>query len=208
MIRPHRILTGAPPAPHRMQPILNVITCSTRPRRVGPAVATWFEQVARAHGAFEVVACDLKELALPLLDEPEHPRTGKYSHEHTLRWSKLTAAADAYVFVLPEYNFGPPASLLNALSYLSAEWAYKPAGFVSYGAMSGGIRAVQVAKQLMTTQKIVPLLEAVAVQNVGTLVDADGKFQPAALHGESATVMLKELARWAAALRTLRAPPP
>ncbi|WP_257646299.1 NADPH-dependent FMN reductase [Ottowia beijingensis] len=100
------------------------------------------------------------------------------------------------------------ASLLNALSYLSAEWAYKPAAFVSYGGMSGGIRAVQVAKQLMTTQKIVPLLEAVAVQNVGTLVDAEGKFQPAALHGESAAAMLKELARWAAALRPLRAPTP
>ncbi|NZA03418.1 NAD(P)H-dependent oxidoreductase [Ottowia beijingensis] len=183
-----------------MQPILNVITCSTRPgasARRGRLV----RQVARAQGEFEVVACDLKELALPLLDEPEHPRTGKYSHAHTLRWSKLTAAADAYVFVLPEYNFGPPASLLNALSYLSAEWAYKPAAFVSYGGMSGGIRAVQVAKQLMTTQKIVPLLEAVAVQNVGTLVDAEGKFQPAALHGESAAAMLKELARWAAALR-------
>lgn len=190
-----------------MQPILNVITCSTRPRRVGPAVAGWFEQLAREQGSFEVVACDLKELNLPLLDEPEHPRTGKYQHEHTQRWSKLTAAADAYVFVMPEYNFGPPASMLNALSYLSAEWAYKPAGFVSYGGMSGGIRAVQVAKQLMTTQKIVPLLEAVAVQNVASQIDAAGTFQAGALHAESAAVMLKELARWAAALRTLRVQP-
>ena len=189
-----------------MRPILNVITCSTRPKRVGPAVAAWFEQAARAQGAFEVVSCDLKELALPLLDEPEHPRLGKYVHDHTLRWSKLTAAADAFVFVLPEYNFGPPASLMNAMSYLAAEWQYKPAGFVSYGGMSGGIRAVQVAKQLMTTQKIVPLLEAVAVQNVATQV-ADGVFQPAPLHEESAAVMLAELARWAAALRTLRVQP-
>lgn len=189
-----------------MQPILNVITCSTRPRRVGPAVASWFAQVARQQGGFSVVECDLKELALPLLDEPEHPRTGKYQHEHTLRWSKLTAAADAYVFVLPEYNFGPPAAMLNALHYLSAEWQYKPAGFVSYGGMSGGIRAVQVAKQLMTTQKIVPLLEQVAVQNVATLLDAEGRFQASGVHADSAAVMLRELQRWAAALRTLRQP--
>lgn len=186
------------------KPILNLITCSTRPRRVGPAVAHWFEELAVQQGAFDVVACDLKELNLPLLDEPEHPRLGKYQHAHTLRWSKLTAAADAYVFVLPEYNFGPPASLLNALSYLGAEWAYKPAAFVSYGGMPGGVRAVQVAKQLMTTQKLVPLLEAVAVQNVATHLDANGRFQAAAVHVESAGVMLKELQRWATALRTLR----
>lgn len=190
-----------------MKPILNVITCSTRPRRVGPAVARWFESLARQQGPFEVVAVDLKDLNLPLLDEPEHPRSGNYQHAHTLRWSKLTTAADAFVFVLPEYNFGPPASLLNALSYLGAEWAYKPAAFVSYGGMSGGIRAVQVAKQLMTTQKLVPVLEAVAVQNVAALVDAEGRFQATSIHAESAAVMLMELHRWATALRTLRPTP-
>jgi len=205
MIRAPDSIEASTPSP--MKPILNVITCSTRPKRVGPAVAAWFERVAREHGGFEVVACDLKELDLPLLDEPEHPRLRKYQHAHTQRWSGLTAAADAFVFVTPEYNFGPPAALLNALQYLSAEWAYKPAGFVSYGGMSGGIRGVQVTKQLMTTQRLVPLLEAVAVQNVATLIGADGQLQANAMHADSAAAMLKELARWAAALRTLRVQP-
>ena len=76
------------------------------------------------------------------------------------------ARADAFLFVMPEYNYGPPPSLLNAMDYLVREWQYKAVAFVSYGGMSGGIRAVQVTKQLLTTFKMVPLLEAVAIPNV------------------------------------------
>ena len=186
---------------------LNVVVCSTRPGRVGPSIGQWFEGFARAHGGFEVELADLAHFALPVFDEPHHPRLRKYEHAHTKAWSASVGSADAFVFVTPEYNFGPPAALLNALQYLSAEWAYKPAGFVSYGGMSGGIRGVQVTKQLMTTQRLVPLLEAVAVQNVATLIGADGQLQANAMHADSAAAMLKELARWAAALRTLRVQP-
>ena len=62
------------------------------------------------------------------------------------RWSASVEAADAFVFVTPEYNYGPPPSLLNALNYLYQEWNYKPVAFVSYGGMSGGLRAVQMEK--------------------------------------------------------------
>ena len=86
---------------------LNVITASTRPGRVGPLVAEWFADYARAESAFEVEAVDLATFALPIYDEPNHPRLQQYEHEHTRRWSRSVASADAYVFVMPEYNFGP-----------------------------------------------------------------------------------------------------
>src|SRR5437868_699719 len=114
-------------------PSLHVVTVSTRQGRAGRPVATWFVERARAHGGFEVRDVDLAEVALPVLDEPNHPRFRNYQHEHTRRWSAIVEAADAFVFVTPEYNYFSPPSLVNAFDYLLHEWAYKPCGFVSYG---------------------------------------------------------------------------
>ena len=184
---------------------LAVITVSIRPGRVGPAIADWFVSQARAEGSFEVVPVDLAEVALPLLDEPKHPRLKDYQHDHTKRWSAIVEPADAFVFVAPEYNFAPSPVLVNALDYLFQEWAYKPAGFVSYGGVSGGLRAVQVTKQILTTLKVVPLTEQVTLPMVFEHL-RDGKFEAKPIHDDSARVMLKELHRWAEALKPMRAP--
>src|SRR5262245_52724626 len=120
---------------------LDVIIASTRPERAGLPIANWFIEHAQKHGRFEVVRADLKEINLPLLDEPKHPRLQQYEREHTRRWSATVKAADAFVIVTPEYNFSSPPALVNALDYLYTEWNYKPAGFVSYGGASGGMRS-------------------------------------------------------------------
>jgi len=188
-----------------LAPRLHIVICSTRPTRVGPAVARWFHGVAAAHGGFDVQLVDLADFHLPLLDEPEHPRFGNYHNPHTKAWSASVAAADAFVFVTPEYNYSAPPALVNALHYLSREWAYKPVAFVSYGGISGGIRAVQMEKMILTTLKMVPLLEAVVVPFVAQFLDADKKvFTPNETIAKSAGPMLDELARWAAALTPLR----
>jgi NAD(P)H-dependent FMN reductase len=122
---------------------LSVVIASTRPGRVGLPVGRWAAETASAHGGFQVEVADLAEVALPMMDEPHHPRLGQYVHEHTLRWSALVDAAGAFVFVTPEYNHGPAASLLNAVAYLFREWLYKPVGFVSYGGVSAGLRGVR-----------------------------------------------------------------
>ena len=61
------------------------------------------------------------------------------------------------VFVTPEYNFGPPPPLVNALNYVYKEWNYKPAGIVSYGGVSGGVRSALVEKITLTTLKMMPM---------------------------------------------------
>src|SRR5699024_502966 len=139
-----------------MKPKLQVIIASTRPGRVGPTVAAWFHDFAKQHDQFAVELVDLADFNLPLLDEPVHPRLQDYQHAHTRAWSKSVAAADAYVFVCPEYNYSPPPSLINALDYVYTEWNYKPCGFVSYGGVSGGLRAVQAARLQVTTLKMMP----------------------------------------------------
>ena len=127
---------------------LQIIICSTRPGRVGPTVARWFHGFSLQHGRFHAKLIDLCDFKLSLFDEPNHPRLQKYEHEHTKRWSASVATADAFVFVTPEYNYCPPPGFGNALNYLYNEWNYKACGFVSYAGPSGGLRAVQLEKQL------------------------------------------------------------
>ncbi|MFE3583194.1 NADPH-dependent FMN reductase, partial [Streptomyces vinaceus] len=85
-------------------------------------VAAWVEEYAQRHGGFdEIEVVDLAEVGLPFMDEPNHPRLGQYTHEHTRRWSAKVSEADAFVFVMPEYNFGFNAELKNALDFLHSE---------------------------------------------------------------------------------------
>jgi len=136
------------------KPTLQVIIGSTRPGRVGPAVAQWVADQARQQGEFEVEIIDLKEVNLPLFDEPNHPMTGIYTFEHSKAWSATVSRADAFLFVIPEYNHSFNAAVKNAIDYLNAEWRYKPAGIVSYGGASSGIRAAQALKPVFAQIKL------------------------------------------------------
>jgi NAD(P)H-dependent FMN reductase len=183
---------------------LNVIIASTRPGRVGAQVADWFVPIAREHGGFEVRVVDLAELNLPFLDEPEPAVEGRgYVHEHTRRWSAITDAADAFVFVMPEYNTGYSAPLKNAIDYLYEEWAYKPVAFVSYGMSSAGLRAVNMIKQVVTNLRMMPVSDPVSIP-LRQALDADGRLVPTPRMDQAATDLLDELRRLSGALSTLR----
>jgi len=184
-------------------PNLHVIAASVRNERACLPIAEWFVEFASTHRRFNVRLVDLKEVNLPLLDEPHHPSLQKYQYDHTKAWSAIVREADAYVFVTPEYNFGPPPALINALDYVYREWNYKAAGFVSYGGLSGGTRSVQVTKQLVTTLKMMPMYEAVNIPFF-TQFMKDGKFQSTDSHQRAAAAMLDELAKWTGALTGLR----
>ena len=136
---------------------LQIVIASTRPGRVGLPVARWFESNARTHGGFDQIdVADLVEVGLPLMDEPNHPRLRQYTRGHTREWSEQVDAADAFVFVTPEYNHGYPASLKNAIDFLHHEWRFKPVGFVSYGGVAAGTRSVEQLQQVVTAVKLYP----------------------------------------------------
>jgi NAD(P)H-dependent FMN reductase len=187
-------------------PILQIIIASTRPGRVGPSVAAWIYERAVAHGGFDVELIDLAEVNLPMFDEPKHPRFGEYVHQHTKDWSATIARGDAYVIVMPEYNYGFNAAIKNAIDYLNAEWQHKPVGFVSYGGVAAGTRAVQMLKQVVTTLKMVPVFEAVSIPFVQQFLDEDKRLQPNDVMNGAATAMLDQLVQLSQALRTLREP--
>ncbi|MFN8632350.1 MAG: NAD(P)H-dependent oxidoreductase [Chloroflexota bacterium] len=186
------------------RPRLGIIIASTRPGRVGLPVGEWVHHRAVEHGGFEAELLDLAEIALPFFDEPKHPRLGQYLHDHTKAWSATVAAQDAFVIVTPEYNHGFNAPLKNAIDYLWAEWQHKPVGFVAYGGVAAGTRAIQMLKPVLAVLKMIPMVESVPIPFVGQLVDADGQLQATDALDRAAATMLDELVRWEAALRPLR----
>jgi NAD(P)H-dependent FMN reductase len=186
-------------------PKLQVILASTRPGRAGEPIAEWFVARAAAHGAFDVELVDLAEVALPLFDEANHPRLRRYEHDHTKAWSARIDSGDAFVFVTPEYNYGYTAPLKNAIDYLHFEWQHKPVGFVSYGGIAAGTRAVQQLKQVVTTLKMIPLFEAVSIPFHTQFIDDEGRVQANEIMENAADAMLDELVLTEATLAPRRA---
>src|ERR1700728_464742 len=181
-------------------PNLTIIVGSTRPGRAGLPISQWFTARAKDHGGVDVTVADLGELDLPMLDEPNHPRLGQYTKRHTREWSAIIDAADAIVFVTPEYNYGYPASIKKAIDYLHKEWNYKPVGFVSYGGIAAGTRAVQQLKQITTTLKLLPLTETVNIPFHNQFINDDGAVIANEVMEQAADAMLDELVRTESAL--------
>jgi NAD(P)H-dependent FMN reductase len=166
-----------------------IIVGSVRPGRVGLPIAEWVRVEAEKTGRFEIDLADLKELNLPFMDEPNHPILRQYTQQHTLDWSARVDAAEAFIFVTPEYNYSFSPALKNALDYLNKEWWRKPLGYVSYGGVSGGTRGVA---DLMTVTAALGLVRVGANVELsfGGKQVVDGVFQPG--EKESA-IILREL---------------
>jgi NAD(P)H-dependent FMN reductase len=188
-----------------MNSMLNIaiILGSTRPGRVGEAVARWVYEIAkqRTDATFELV--DIKDFDLPLLDEPKPPSLGQYSRPHTKRWAAKIATFDAFVFVTPEYNHGIPAALKNAIDYLFAEWGHKAAGFVGYGG-AGGARAIEQLRLVMGELHVADVRSQVLL-SLFTDFEAFTTFKPAAFREADLQRVLNEVVSWSSALKPLRA---
>ena len=180
-----------------------VILGSTRPGRIGEAVAQWVHTIAgrRSDATFELV--DVKDFNLPLLDEPIPPSLGRYSQPHTKRWAAKIAEFDGFVFVTAEYNHGIPAALKNAIDFLYREWNHKAAGFVSYG-NAGGARAVEQLRLVMAEVKIADVRSQVAL-SIFTDFENYTVFKPADRREAEVNRVLDEVIAWSAALQPLRA---
>lgn len=184
--------------------LIKVILGSTRPNRFGPQVAEWIMDVTKTQTdtTFELV--DLKEINLPLLDEPFPAIAGKYSQPHTKAWAKMVGEADGFIIVTAEYNFSIPAALKNALDFLAAEWRYKPVAFVSYGASAGGARAVEHLRSSVANLGMFDLREQVTITNYWTQQDEQGTFQPTGMQTAAAQKLITRIAFWAKYLKPAR----
>jgi NAD(P)H-dependent FMN reductase len=183
---------------------LKIIIASTRPGRKGPALANWIFETAKKHPEFSVELLDLAVINLPFLDEPNHPRLQQYTQEHTKKWSATIASSDAFIFVTPEYNYGYPATLKNAIDFVYKEWNYKPVGFVTYGGIAGGTRSMQAIKQVVNAVKMVAVVEAVNVPFFTKYINEENVFIADEHMDRAAEGMLKELLKWTEMLKQMR----
>jgi NAD(P)H-dependent FMN reductase len=156
--------------------------------------------VKRTDAEFELI--DVKDLNLPLLDEPVPPSLGQYSKEHTRNWSAKIASFDAFIFVTAEYNHSIPAALKNAIDYLYLEWNNKAAGFVSYGS-AGGSRAVEQLRQVMAEVQIADVRGQVLL-SLFTDFENYSVFKPSPVHEKPLDIMISQVISWGTALKTIR----
>lgn len=184
--------------------LIKVIIGTTRDGRFGDKPAAWIMDLSKQYtdATFELI--DLKDINLPLFDEPVPPLMGDYRHEHTKAWAKTIGEADGFIFVTGEYNFSVPPSLKNALDYLAAEWRYKPVVFVSYGAAAGGLRAVQHLRDIAGNLGYIPLQDAVIFTNYWNQLDESGNLKPSEEQLTNAHKLLKNIIFWAERLKPIR----
>jgi NAD(P)H-dependent FMN reductase len=135
---------STPPTDLAANPRVAVVMGSTRPTRICPGIARWVADAAREDSPLRYELVDLAEVDLPFLDEPRKAASGQYEHEHTRAWSRQVSSYAGFIFVFPQYNWGYPAVLKNALDFLYHEWAGKPVSCVTYGARGGGKSAAQM----------------------------------------------------------------
>ncbi|NYI03385.1 NADPH-dependent FMN reductase [Allostreptomyces psammosilenae] len=184
---------------------LAVIVGSTREGRFGETVANWFAEQARQRADMVVDVIDLVATPLPavLTKEPDEEDARLLSAV-----SPRLAEADAFVVVTPEYNHSFPAPLKNVIDWHFTQWQAKPVGFVSYGGMAGGLRAVEQLRLVFAELHAVTVRDTVSFHNAWNEFDGDG--QPKRPEGCNAAAkgMLDQLAWWAGALRTARATHP
>src|SRR3979411_3339116 len=144
---------------------ISVIVGSTRQGRFSEKPAQWILQHLQKRDGIEARLLDLRDFPMPFFDQPVPPAMpgrAPYANEVVKRWTAAIAASDGFVFVTPEYNYGPPAVLKNAIDWVYPEWHRKAAGFVSYGSAMGA-RSVQQLRETAIELQLAPIRSSVHI---------------------------------------------
>src|ERR1700747_2093046 len=145
--------------------IISVIVGSTREGRFSEKPAKWILQHLKKRHGVDAWLLDLRDFPMPFFDQPAPPAMpGRppYEHDVVKNWTSQIAASDGFVFVTPEYNYGPSAVLKNAIDWVYPEWNRKAAAFVSYGSAMGA-RGVQQLRETAIELQLAPVRSSVHV---------------------------------------------
>uniref|UniRef100_A0AAU2JQL2 NAD(P)H-dependent oxidoreductase n=1 Tax=Streptomyces sp. NBC_00049 TaxID=2903617 RepID=A0AAU2JQL2_9ACTN len=179
---------------------LAVIVASTREGRFAPTVADWFTPIAEGHGGFEVDVIDVAGLELP----PVHPGWGTSRSDAHGEFAARVEAADAYVVVTPEYNHSYPAHLKHFIDLHKDEWKAKAVGFVSYGGVSGGLRAVEHLRGVFAELHAATVRDGVSFHGAWDHFGEEGKAHDPKGAAGAAKVLLDQLVWWGLTLKNGR----
>jgi NAD(P)H-dependent FMN reductase len=179
---------------------LGLIYGSARPGRFCDTVARWTADQIRKTGNFELEVID------PVAHAMKKKSSAESSSQNSLQQQLDTA--DAFVVVTPEYNHGYPAALKELIDSAGREWHAKPVAFVSYGGVSGGLRAVEQLRQVFAELHAVTIRDSVSFHNAWEQFKGEGVHASPERHANSLSRMLAQLHWWAVALRHARAAKP
>jgi NAD(P)H-dependent FMN reductase len=189
--------------------VISVIVGSTRQGRFSEKPAQWILQHLKKREGVDARLLDLRDFPMPFFDQPVPPAApgrAPYENEVVKKWTAAIAESDGFVFVTPEYNYGPAAVLKNAIDWVYPEWNRKAAGFVSYGSAMGA-RSVQQLRETAIELQLAPVRSSVHIP-VATLRahyrggDVDAELAGLDAH---AGVLIDDLLWWTQALKTARA---
>jgi NAD(P)H-dependent FMN reductase len=187
---------------------ISIIIGSTRRARFSEKPANWMLRLLQNRSDITAHLLDLRDYPMPFFEEampPARAVPGTYGNDTVRQWSAAIAAADAFIFVSPEYNYGPPAVLKNALDWLYSEWNRKPAAFVSYGGV-GGARSVQQLREIAVELQMTPIRSAVHIPVATLWIHFQGGDVEKALAdlNKTAETMIDDLLWWTSALKLAR----
>ncbi len=191
--------------------VISVIVGSTRPGRFSEKPAHWILQHLKKRAGVDARLLDLRDFPMPFFDQPATPAMpgrAAFEHEVVQKWTAAIAQSDGFVFVTPEYNYGPAAVLKNAIDWVYPEWHRKAAAFVSYGSAMG-VRSVQQLRETMIELQIAPIRTAVHIPVATLWAHYRGGDVEAGL-AELATpaeALIEDLLWWTTVLKAARAQP-
>ncbi|WP_194891254.1 NADPH-dependent FMN reductase [Catenulispora pinisilvae] len=192
--------TNTPPRALRV----TVVIGSVREGRAGRSVADWFLDTAGGHEGLELDVIDLADIDLPLAMPDWGSAPNAAAAAALAGVTPLLAAADAFVIVTPEYNHSFPAALKNLIDWHHRQWQAKPVGFVSYGGLGGGLRAVEQLRLIFAELHAMTVRDSVSLHGPWSGLDADGTPRDQAVCEGAAKGMLGQLLWWGQALRDAR----
>jgi NAD(P)H-dependent FMN reductase len=188
--------------------VISVIVGSIRQGRFSEKPARWiFEQLKR-RSEVDARLLDLRDFPMPFFDHampPARPGRPPYDNPVVNKWTAAIGASDGFIIVTPEYNYGPPAVLKNALDWVYPEWNRKAIGFVSYGGV-GGARSVQQLREVAIELQLAPIRSSVHLPVAVLMAHFQGGDVDKGLAEleKNANVMIDDLLWWTTALKSAR----
>jgi len=188
--------------------VISVIVGSTRQGRFSEKPAHWIFQHLKKRSDVEARLLDLRDFPMPFFDQAVSPAmAGRAPYENAVvkQWTAAIGESDGFIFVTPEYNYGPPAVLKNAIDWVYPEWNRKAAAFVSYGGV-GGARSVQQLRETAIEIQLAPIRSSVHIPLAILMAHFQGGDVDKGLAEleKHAKMMLDDLLWWTMALKTAR----
>ena len=189
--------------------VISVIIGSTRQGRFSEKRAQWIFEQLKKRGDVDARLLDLRDFPMPFFDQavpPGAPGRPPYENDVVKKWTAAIGASDGFVFVTPEYNYGPAAVLKNAIDWVYPEWNRKAVAFIGYGSV-GGARAIEQLREVAIEVQLAPVRSAIHVPAAALYAHFRGQdITPHLVELDAAANQtIDDLLWWTKALKTARA---